>query len=53
MEKKEEFYQVEKIVGRKKLGDQTLYKVKWQDWPSSTNTWEPLDNLQDVIPMIQ
>lgn len=24
-----------------------LYLVKWEDWPSEFNTWEPLRNLVD------
>jgi hypothetical protein len=51
----EEEYEVEKIVQRRpfRKGDPAkidgddgyLYRVKWQGWPSSDNTWEPASNL--------
>ncbi|KAK8101291.1 hypothetical protein PG999_011665 [Apiospora kogelbergensis] len=40
-------YVVEKIVGHridKKTGE-SLYEVKWKNYPNSQNTWEPRGNL--------
>jgi hypothetical protein len=36
------FYKIEKIVGKKYVAGKPLYRVKWLDWPSSTNTYEPV-----------
>lgn len=46
------FYKVEKIVGKRFVGGSPFYRVKWRDWPSSTNTYEPLENLQPVIELV-
>lgn len=29
------------------------YKVKWQGYPSSQNTWEPIKNLKNVRELVQ
>nr|CAD7394935.1 unnamed protein product [Timema cristinae] len=45
-DQKEEEYQVEKIVDRWIYEDgQYRYLVKWKDWSSPFNTWEPEENL--------
>ena len=41
----DEYYIVEKILDRKKEGKKFLYKVKWEGYPESSCTWEPLSNL--------
>lgn len=33
------FWKVEKIVARKKVGRKNMCLVKWQEYPSSMNTW--------------
>ena len=43
---------VEKILEKKKQGSKTLYKVKWQGFPDDQNTWEPIENLTYVQPMV-
>ncbi|KAH7697785.1 heterochromatin-associated protein, partial [Aphelenchoides avenae] len=40
-------YRVEKIL-RKRFNcekNRFEYRIKWEDWPSSENTWEPEENL--------
>nr|CUU00426.1 hypothetical transcript [Hymenolepis microstoma] len=39
--------EVEAIVGRNFLNGVTVYHIKWLDWPSVFNTWEPEDNLNN------
>ncbi|VDO03338.1 unnamed protein product [Rodentolepis nana] len=39
--------EVEAIVGRNFLNGVTVYQIKWMDWPSVFNTWEPEDNLNN------
>jgi chromobox protein 1 len=39
-------YVVERIVDKRKLKKRGVeYLIKWKDWPESTNTWEPIENL--------
>lgn len=39
-------WEVEKIVQkREKNGEKPLYLIKWKNWGSKYNTWEPLRNL--------
>ena len=48
-EEEEEEYEVEKIVDSRIDGHGAkaveLFLVKWKGWPSSSNTWEPEENL--------
>ncbi|XP_066993596.2 histone-lysine N-methyltransferase SUV39H2 [Anabrus simplex] len=44
--KPDEVYEVEKIVDHHEFPDKKIhYFVKWKNWPSESNTWEPLENL--------
>ena len=45
-------YQVEKIVGKRWKSGKVQYKVKWEGYPYSQCTWEPLENLQTVTELI-
>jgi hypothetical protein len=38
---------VEKIVGKKSIKGKIHYHVKWLNYPSSDNTWEPRENLAE------
>lgn len=38
-------YEVEKILNHRKWGKRTKYLVKWKNYDSSENTWEPEENL--------
>eukprot|EP01083_Nonionella_stella_P273244 926856_1 len=45
-------YAVEQIVGHRSISGSLLYLVKWQGFPASDNTWEPLSSFftcQDLI----
>ncbi|KAL0606120.1 LOW QUALITY PROTEIN: Histone-lysine N-methyltransferase SUV39H2 [Plecturocebus cupreus] len=39
-------YEVEYLCDYKVIKDMEYYHVKWNGWPDSTNTWEPLENLK-------
>lgn len=41
----EEEYEVEAIVGHKKLRNNTKYRIKWKGYPTSENTWEDEEAL--------
>lgn len=45
-------YQVEKVIGKRTKGGKPLYKVKWEGYPLSQCTWEPIENLQNVLDMV-
>ena len=40
-----EEYKVEALLAHPKVGRQLQYLVKWKDYDSSNNTWEPEKNL--------
>ena len=46
-------YKVEAIVGHDMVGGSALYRVKWHGWPSSANTWEPIQNLEECKDLIK
>jgi hypothetical protein len=47
-------YEAERILGMKQENKQTMYLVKWKNYPESDNTWEPkkhLTNCQRLVKM--
>ena len=46
-------YYVERILDRRKVSDKYEYKIKWENYPMSQSTWEPLANLQTAIELVQ
>jgi hypothetical protein len=55
VEEEDEIYQVEKIVDKKWFDDDRCYKylVKWEGYDDDENTWEPVENLDQVGPLLQ
>ena len=49
----DDIYTVEHIVDKKKEGLKTFYLVKWEGFPHSQNTWEPVQNLANVRDMLK
>jgi hypothetical protein len=45
-------YEVEAIEGKKTIKGQTLYNVKWKHFSQKDNTWEPKQNLSNVINLV-
>jgi hypothetical protein len=41
----EEEYEVESIIDKKIVRGKTFYKVKWEGFDDTHNTWEPLEHL--------
>lgn len=41
-------WEVEKIIKKKKVGGEVKYLVKWVGWPESSNTWEPIEHLENA-----
>lgn len=47
-----EEYEVERLVAKRTLRNGVVqYRIKWLNFPSSQNTWEPLANMncRDLI----
>ena len=46
----DDFYEVENVLAKGKgENNEDLYKVKWKGFDESECTWEPLENLQNVL----
>jgi len=48
----EENYIVEKIMDKKTHNGVVKYKVKWLGYPTSQCTWEPLENLDNCLELV-
>lgn len=42
----EEEYDVEAIVNEDVIDEIPCNEINWKGWPSSANTWEPIDRLE-------
>ena len=45
-------YEVEKVLGKKKIQGRDHYLIKWKGYSNEDNTWEPSENLlnaQDAL----
>ncbi|KAG8035960.1 hypothetical protein G9C98_003086 [Cotesia typhae] len=51
--KKKGVYEVEKILDKKIKDDEVIYYIKWKNWSSNNNTWEPVSNLTDCSALIE
>lgn len=52
-ESDEELYNIEKIIGHKMIKGMPHYRIKWEGYPSSANTWEPIDVLEKCQDLIE
>ncbi|KAI3919134.1 hypothetical protein MKW98_016687 [Papaver atlanticum] len=43
------FYEIEDVRKKRVRKGHTEYLIKWRDWPERSNTWEPLENLQEYV----
>jgi hypothetical protein len=50
---KEALYEVDKVLERKEVNGALLYKIKWKGYPLSACSWEPLDNLDNVMDLVE
>ena len=49
----EEYYNIEKILGRRKQNGIIQYKIKWEGYPISQCTWEPMKNLETAKELVE
>lgn len=47
-----EEYVVEQITDKRLKNGRTEYLVKWQGYPVSESTWEPIENLKAVMNIV-
>jgi len=46
-------YAVEKILDMKIIDDQVYYLIKWEGYPESESTWEPIEHLTNIINLVE
>ena len=49
---KKGYYEIEYILGKKQKNNEIYYLIKWKDYDSDYNTWEPVRNLGSVQDLI-
>ena len=45
-------FEVERILGKRMKRGVALYFIKWKNWTSECNTWEPVENLVNCTEML-
>lgn len=48
-----DLYVVEKIIDKRIRSGKVEYFVKWENYPETQNTWEPLVNLETVMFLVK
>ena len=46
-------YYIEKILDRRRANNRLEYKIKWEGYPLNQCTWEPIENLQTAIELVE
>jgi hypothetical protein len=49
----EEEYIVEKVLNKRKVDGVIEYLIKWEGYETEESTWEPIDNLKNIMNLIQ
>ena len=52
MKYKQKIYDVEKIITRRIIGKKRFYLIKWEGYPISDCSWEPISHLYNIIDMV-
>ena len=48
-----EFYNIEKIIGRRMSKGKLEYKIKWEGYSMDECTWEPIENLETAKELVK
>lgn len=46
-------FEVESLLDRKEVEGVPRYRVRWKGYSPEDDTWEPLENLQAILPLVQ
>ena len=49
----EDYYNIEKILDRRRVNGKFEYRIKWEGYPMNQCTWEPLKNLENAKSLIE
>lgn len=52
-EPSKDLYNVEEILAKRNRNKKREYKVKWEGYPLDQSTWEPIEHLKSVLPLVQ
>ena len=47
-----DIYYIERILDKRKVNGKYEYKIKWEGYPLNQSTWEPLENLQTAMELV-
>ena len=47
-----DLYYIERILDKRKVNGKFEYKIKWEGYPLNQSTWEPLENLQTAMELV-
>ena len=45
-------YEVERTVAKRKRGGKDEYFIRWKDYSTSENSWEPADHLAEALSLL-
>lgn len=43
-----EFYEIEKVLAKKKIRGKWHQLIKWKGYPDHDNSWEPIEHMRDL-----
>ena len=49
----QEYFNIEKILDRRKINGRFEYLIKWEGYPVNESTWEPIKNLKNAKPLLE
>ena len=52
-EEEDLFFEVENIIDSKHFGQIIKYRVNWKGYDKTDDTWEPFENIKEVMDLIR
>ena len=49
----QEYFNIEKILDRRKVNGRFEYLIKWEGYSENESTWEPIKNLKNAKPLLE
>jgi len=53
VKRRKSHFEVESLLDRKEVEGVPRYRVRWKGYAPEDDTWEPLENLQAILPLVQ